>query len=290
MIIEAPPFTWSGNLVLTKTSSGGAVRVFDASTGGAEITFNGVDNVFPSESLPKTLYVEGSGESTTMRDVTFTLAAQQGAGVPDSVSFTVLWVNPIGVASSGSVSADNEARDAYMEATANHSDSLGFQEYVNNVWGWGTEAWGQVHPPSFQGGLSSVLLDRDGEWKVFDGAGDVVSSRDYDSDRSLADNRDDTPDNSSPPGKIYDLDWPGIQVGGPAPQNTILRYRGNFEAYAMIFLNPDDVRASYYFDYYVRFSMKQMDATNGNNWVLVNDVSGDNAVAYGHTNLTWNLE
>jgi hypothetical protein len=40
----------------------------------------------------------------------------------------------------------------------------------------------------------------------------------------------------------------------------------------------------------VRFSLEQTVADNGDNWVVLSDVAGDNCADYGTTALTWNLQ
>ncbi|MHB0913959.1 MAG: T9SS type A sorting domain-containing protein [Armatimonadota bacterium] len=81
--------SFSGNLILSRNNS--KLKVYDALTGGNEITFNGTDNKFPNSSLPKTLYVEGYEASDSTGDAVLTLQAENAAN-SDSVSFTVLWV------------------------------------------------------------------------------------------------------------------------------------------------------------------------------------------------------
>jgi hypothetical protein len=316
-IILQPPAnpTWAGNLILTKSSTGGSVRVFDAETGGNEITFNGTDNVFFSGTLPRSLYVEGSGESVSMRDVTLTLAPEQVGFGSDSVKFTVLWVDYVEMrwSSQSNVSADNETRDAYNSITIGDSYALGLQEYENPLaWGWGTEAYGLVHPVDFDysyfdlGGAHSadVYLDRDaqirrwlnsgtplgeGEWTDFDDPAVPPPGN----DTSGAAWRDDDNTNSSPVGFVYDLDAPNIyEVNSPV--NEVRRFRANFRAFATVKL-PDGtlVRASTITTYYIAFSIKQMQAPEGADWQLVYDVMGDNSAVYRPASplpVTWNLQ
>ena len=289
IILRAPAIpNGAANVVLTVSSAGGSVRVFDAATGGNEITFNGTDNVLPTGNLARSLYVEGSGESASMRDVIVTLAPQQGGSGGDSVRFTVLWVDPISVAFSGSVANDNESRETYRQATIADDYLLGFQEYQSDAqtnttrWGWGTEARGIVHPASFELLLAPVYLDRNAEFKVFNAGGQLLSSKEFGPDTTgWLDWRDDDPTNSDPFGAIYDLDRPGI-VTSAANVNAVRRYRGRFETFAVFEDSPGNkVRASEIVRYYVLFSIKQTAVPNGEDWVLVNDVAGDNVAAYG---------
>lgn len=289
-----PNPTWAGSLVLTKS---GGVRVFDAATQGSEITFNGSDNVFESSTLPRSLFVEGSGESASMRDVTLTLASQSSAADSDSVKFTVLWVEPIDVAFFGTVSIDNDKREAYRAMTESDTYDLGLQKFVNpDLWGWGTEARGTVHPSQFEYPLIDVRLDRDWEVRMFEGNGNPMGDpKDFSpsippgNDTSPAANRDDDPTDSDPFGAIYDWDSPGL-FRDQAPANEVRRYRANFKAFATAPLPEDFVRASLIRTYFVRISMKQINVPSGANWVLVDDVAGDNQAGYGTTALTWNLQ
>jgi len=290
---QVVPTTWTGYVALRRESSGGEVRVFDSATGGTEITFNEIDNVFTSNELPKHLYVEGCSESAHMRDVVLTLRTAEEWDTPDSVKFTVLWVDPVDVAFQGNVAQDNEAREVYRAHTVADHYLLGSQEFQSpDLWGWGTEARGIVHPNEFEWQITNVFLDRNAEWKLWDGSGTLVDSKPYGTDRSDPSWRDDDPTNSDPFGAIYDLDTPGTQIA-VASAGTIARYRGNFEAFATLPWSdppPDFVRASAIRQYYVRFSIKQVDAPTGNNWVVINDVAGDNSAGYGTTSLAWNLQ
>ncbi|MFT3775572.1 MAG: hypothetical protein QM820_60260 [Minicystis sp.] len=81
------PFDGTG----TFTCPGGRVRFFSAATGGVEITFNGVDNVFPPNAAPAwapagatlaggvTVFAEGASPSGAMDDVTATLHLAGGS-------------------------------------------------------------------------------------------------------------------------------------------------------------------------------------------------------------------
>ncbi len=72
----------------TLTRSNARVRVFTTSEDGEEITFNGQDNTWPVNAVPRSLYVQGAAASLGFRDVVLTLSAD-GAG-SDNVNFTVL--------------------------------------------------------------------------------------------------------------------------------------------------------------------------------------------------------
>jgi len=255
------PESWTGDVVLSKHTCQGDVRLFTAKTGGDEILF---DAVFPSSSLPQHLFVQGSLQSYTMRDCTLTLDTTDMWGSEDSVKFTTLWVDPVDVAFGGQVSAANEARDAYIDRTVPKWELLGPQQYVNpDEWGWGTEATGLVHPADFEWQISRVFLNRNAEAKVWDGGENLVWSFPFDEDTSLPLWRDDDPTDSG--GWIYDLDVPRCEIG-VENEGTIYRYRGNFQAFATYPWDdapPDFVRASPVRSYFVRFSIKQFDYPSG---------------------------
>jgi len=314
IVLQAPANpTWAGNVVLTKSTGGGSVRVFDAATGGNEITFNGTDNAFFSGTLPRSLYVEGSGESLLMGDVTLTLAPQGVGFGSDSVNFTVLWVDCVGLRWFNNVSADNEARETYNSVTIGDSYALGLQEYENPLeWGLGTEAYGLVHPLEFDysyldlagAHTANVYLDRDsqvrwwlnsgtplgeGEWRNFDDPAVPPPGNDTSGEAW----RDDDQSNSSPVGFIYDLDVPGIYEYS-RPVDEIRRFRANFKIFATVQL-PDGqlVRASAITTYHVALSIKQMESPEGIDWQLVYDVTGDNSLTYQPPSslpVTWDLQ
>jgi hypothetical protein len=77
---------FGGNGTLTRSSE--AARFFTAATGGTEITFNGVDNVFSGAQLTAgvTLHVEGATPSAAMNDITLTLTLAGGNVGPAAVA------------------------------------------------------------------------------------------------------------------------------------------------------------------------------------------------------------
>jgi hypothetical protein len=83
------PTGYEGSVTLTRTTPA-KVKVFDAATGGTEITFNGTDNQFAKAALPKDLFVQGDVTSTGIKDVTLTLTMDSPPGLSDSVVFTVI--------------------------------------------------------------------------------------------------------------------------------------------------------------------------------------------------------
>jgi len=285
-----------GNVTLDKNNTT-KVKVFTAATGGTEITFNETDNKFPVGDLPKDLYVEGATESATMRDVTLTLTHNLGSS--DTVKFTVLWVDlpTVKVGASDTVSDDNDKRDAYKGWTVANTYNLGPQEYDEDFvarMGWGTEAGAGAHPPGFDFPANNIKLERDAEFHDWIGNGNSTILQESFSasippgdDTGPAGARDNNPD---PNGFIYDWDAPGLSVA-TAPENQIKRTRNNFKAFASITVDGTAVRCSPVREYFVRFSMKQLDAPNGTNWVVIAppDVANDKQAGNGTTKLSWDL-
>lgn len=64
----------------TLTSSGSAIKLFTAASGGSQITFNGKDNVFPGRSLSRgvKLFAESTTPSATLDDYKLTLTLAPG--------------------------------------------------------------------------------------------------------------------------------------------------------------------------------------------------------------------
>jgi outer membrane protein OmpA-like peptidoglycan-associated protein len=75
-LATSTPFTGSGRL----DRSSDRVRLFDAVAGGAELAFDGVDNVFTAARLAAgvTLFAEGRAPSAALADVTLTLVLTVG--------------------------------------------------------------------------------------------------------------------------------------------------------------------------------------------------------------------
>lgn len=294
IIIQAiAPADLGGNVVLTKNSSN--VRVFDAATGGTEITFNGTDNVFAVGSLPKSLYVQGADGSGTMRDIS--LKASHETALPDYgdvVKFTTLWVDPVNVAFSGPVSNGNDKREDYKDVTVADTYDLGLQHYDDQeneaVWiGWGFEVSAQVHPSDFSYPLVELKLERDAQCSYWLGSEVISNPTQFSNDTSHEDWRDDDPVDSD--GMIYDIDSPGI-VKVIASAGEVRRVRDNFRSFASVTIGTSTIRCSTIREYYVRFSAEQMDSPAGTNWQVISppDVSGDGQAGYGTTVLSWDLQ
>jgi len=292
---QAQPASYAGNVTLTRNSA--KVKVFTAATNGNEITFNGTDNKFANSTLPRSFYVEGAAFSGTMRDVTLTVASDDGA--TDQATFTVLWVDQPAVAFSGQVAADDAARNAYIGVTTAGWDQLGLQTYDNGIparFGWGTEASAAVHPSNFNYPSNDLKLERDNafhDW--FDNGSGTIDQRNFNTtippgnDTSPSVYRDDNP---APNGVIYDLDAPGLSTADSAPQNQVRRTRNNFKAFASITIGGTAIRCSQVRLYFVIFSMQQNASPSGHNWAIIDPptVANDNQAAYGTTRLTWNLQ
>ena len=283
---------------VTLTRNNAKLKVFPNQYSSNEIAFDGVHNKFAANTLPLTLYVEGAIESDAMRDITLTVSSP---GVPgDSVAFTVLWVDRPTIRAQGQVSADNDKRDNYKAATLDDTYDLGlikFNALVGSVYGYAYEAKGVVHPSNFDYPGVDLRLDRDAEYNEFlglngDQAGDTMRFNDIippGNDPSMDEYRDDTPQDSNPPGSIYDLDAPGPRMTNHV-QNYIKRVRYNFREFAKVTIDGTQLRCSPVKSFYIRVSMKQTVAPNGNVWTLVNDVPNDNQLGDGATALTWDLQ
>jgi hypothetical protein len=299
IIIQKIP-NWDGDVLFTKVS--GDVKVFDAAAGGTEITFNGTDNKYANANLPKTLYVQGNGASSSMRDTVLKadpiIVRANERGVADTVSFTVLWVS-VTVAFTGDVSNDNDKANWYAGIATSGNPTLGLQTFDNGAdkwWGRGFEARGLVYPAQFAYPDSDLHLDRDVETRYYNGSDPLVGTPDRKfsatipagNDKSGIFWRDDDPLDSDPVGAIYDLDAPGL-IMVTAPKDEIRRQRFNFKEFAAITIDGSPIRASNIYEGFVRLSIKQTTAPTGDTWVIMNDIAGDNDAGSGKTKLTWNL-
>ena len=77
-----------------------------------------------------------------------------------------------------------------------------------------------------------------------------------------------------------------------ALQNQIRRTRNNFKAFVSITIDGTIVRCSPIREYFVRFTMKQVNAPTGHNWVVIDppDVANDKQAGDGTTKLSWDLK
>lgn len=172
--------------------------------------------------------------------------------------------------------------------------NLGLQEYDDDRMGWGTEARSTVHPSGFNYPSNNLKLERDGAWH--DWVGNGASTIRVKGFRATIPPGDDTgpawarDDNPAPNDTIYDFDAPGLYLTTVA-QNEIHRTRNNFKAFASITLDGTPIRCSPVREYFIRFSMKQLDGPTGDNWQVIDppDVTDDKEAGNGSTNLSWDL-
>ncbi len=283
---------------VTLSRNNSKVKVFPVASGGNEIPFNGTNNKFPANSLPKTLYVEPVDASGSMRDVTLSVSAPTVPG--DSVKFTVLYVDPITLrkTTGDELSPGNDKRDLYKTVNADNDYEIGFPKILKyslnpgeTKWrtGYAYELVGTVHPSNFSHpDVSGIKIRKQVNRKTFNF--DVLDQNTggFVEDNSPAAYLDTNP---SPDDRVYDIDTPAKvwDTTVPGALGEIYRYRANFQVWAVAVVNGQEVDASGLSQYFVRFSLENM-VNNGNDWQPVNDVAGDNTAAGGTTPLTWDLQ
>src|SRR5262249_47842814 len=159
--------------------------------------------------------------------------------------------------------------------------------------GWGIEASAVVKPAGFNYRNNDLKLERDLEGIDYFGSTPSPTKTfsatiPPGNDTSVASLRDDNP---MPDGMIYDLDAPGLFIT-TAAQDAIRRTRNNFKVFASITSGGKKIRVSPIRDCFIRFSMKQLDAPGGKNWVFLSppDIPNDNQAGYGATKLSLNLQ
>jgi hypothetical protein len=275
--------------------AGDKIRIYDAATGGTEVKMDGAANLFAAGALPRDLWIEGVSASDAMRDIEVSASIDGRPAQKDAVKLTVLWVETPNVAFSGRMSAKNAKRAAYQSWTLAGTDQLGLQEYNNSYgarMGFGSEASAVVHPRAFRFPGSNLKLERDYYYRDYQNRtlrdqGNYSAHIPPGNDTGPATARDDDP---SPNDTIYDWDAAGLPVPN-VPQNTILRTRNNFKAFASITVEGKSVRCSPVREYRICFSQKQTAAPAGAQWQIINppDVAGDNVAGHGTTKVTWDL-
>ena len=255
--LKAPKYEGNGHLVLSRIQQAekGQVRVFDQAQGGQEITFNGVDNVFDAQTIktqPKSLFVEGSQKSGTMKDVELKLTAVDlNPQETDSVNFTVLWVQTAS-RHNGQMSADNNAIAAFdlLSVPPNHNLGVPILSATFNLpggsggasYGLASEFVGTVSPSDFvpavfsatEVGPTELKLERDrlgGDEYWGPNGNENHLAKPAGPDTSFDYFRDDDPQSNGSAGKIYDLDGPGI-TANLAPFGGKWRTRVNYKEYA----------------------------------------------------------
>jgi len=247
IVRQVKPTVWTGNVLLSRNNT--KVKVFDAATGGTEITFNGTDNKFTNSSLPEPLWVEGYSASGSMRDVALELGVETPPpSYKDKVKFTVLWAT-VSTDHTGSLETDNASRDAYSNLVVpppcytlgyhlfcTYSSDFTEQRYWN---GRGSEFMGNMVPPNFVPSQFSTdphvlhLAREIVSGNTFHGYNgyewtDPVSTGD---DTSGPPCRDDDPQSGGSPGVIYDHDSSGYNRY-LVPANWIIRKRANYREWA----------------------------------------------------------
>jgi hypothetical protein len=274
---------------------GGQVRVFTAATCGTEITFNGSDNIFPANSVPSRLYVEGSCASYAMRDITFALQPL-GLNGGDAAAFTVVSVNTIEWACGADVSIDNDKRDLYRGCTeADWYQTGGPQKFFafwgdGPSWGIGYEMCGIVSPGDFDYPGVKFKFYREWKWAFFDGNGShYAGGADWTDDTSPDRLQDDIP---SLGGAIFDLDAPRL-YRVPAFFGVKQRLRANFVEFAAITLPGSNtpIVCSPQMSFHACLSIEQFGNPAGTDWRPLYDVEGDNVADSGFLPyLTWDLK
>ena len=275
---QVEPTAWSGDVLLSRGNT--KVKVFDAETGGTEITFNGTDNKFASTALPKDLWVQGDTASAATRDVPLDLSVDGLADCKDSVNFTVLWVD-VDKRTTGNVSDDNAGKAEYIDRTG--ADGFGFRIY-NLAGALGVEFVGTVHPSDFDQNV--VFRRKFIASKEYSNGTLRSSDLDERMDTSDAEIRDDDPQSGDSEGTVYDLDAPGVLILAENPGDTDSR-RVNFKQWTTYTVGEDNVRCSQERPWYLRINVKMKpDYT----FELFDDVEGDNKIDFGTTSLEYNLE
>ncbi len=246
--LSATPAGWQGNVILARNNT--KVKIYDAATGGNEITFNGTDNKFAGGVLPKTLYVQGDTTSTTMRDVELQLSVDGAGDTNDTVKFTVLWVVVSGRHTPGNdFSADNAKLPEIQNITWPSIGKLGsatvglhpdvpfayrsgfciFSEFAGDV------APDDFRPSDFSEEENILCMKRTlVAGKYYDGEdGDHLWMMYLDDDDTELDWQDTDPQSGGSEGMIYDCDGPGLgDLFQDLGDGEILRGRTNFVQYA----------------------------------------------------------
>jgi len=262
------PNAWDGNVVLSRSLT--KIKVYDAETGGTEITFNGADNKFANSALPKSLWVQGDTATNSMRGVELDLVTEPLPVFADTVTFTVLWVD-VTTDHSGSVNADNGARDAYANMVVPPGYSLGYHLFCQGslaaTWnGRGSEFIGTVSPSDLV--VSDFEPGQDPDnilylWREIISGNQFWGPSGYEeslqvnpgSDISAEIFRDGDPQSGGSNGRIYDVDVPGLSAFYRVTENpgVIGRYRVNFVEW----VEWNQIRCSLKKEWFTRQSYKR---------------------------------
>jgi hypothetical protein len=272
-----------------------AIRIYDAATGGKEVVMDGAANLFTAGAPPRDLWIEGVAASATTRDIEVSASIEGRPAQRDAVKLTVLWVETPNKAFSGLRSARNVQRSGYERWALTGTDQLGLQEDNDTFgarMGWGPEAGAVVPPLGCRFSASNLKLERDHYFRDYQDRalrdqGNCTAHIPPGNDTGPASARDDAP---SPNDTIYDWDAAGLPVPH-VPQNTVLRTRSNFKAFASITVEGKSVRCSPVRESRICFSQKQTAAPAGAKWQIIKppDVAGDNQASHGTTKVTWDL-
>ncbi|MGI0044368.1 MAG: hypothetical protein ACRD47_11715, partial [Nitrososphaeraceae archaeon] len=265
----------------------------------------------PTNALPFTMYVEGSIESDNAKDTKITAIPAKGGvmGTSDSVTFTVLWID-VDVNFAGQIDQNNNAADVLFDMYGSYD--LGIGQYVQipeggslgDGWGWRFEAVGYVSPSDLNPAEfgTNLKLDRDVYARHYEGSNlkaEELFSNEADipegNDRSHDEYRDDDHTDSTPRGLIFDLDSPGLFIPRLDTQlwvPEIVRIRFNMKEFGVAFIDDREVRASKFFQAWLRmsFTWSYPSGYNPPVFELVSDVAGDNQSGLGTTSVTWNLQ
>jgi hypothetical protein len=277
--------------LLTKTAK---VKVFDAEVEGNELSFDGVDNRLAA-GQQRSWWVQGDQSSEAMRGESLTLTPVGGVGTPDSVAFTVLWVDVSG-RFSDKVSEDNNARNIYRDRTTAKTFNLNGPLQTDDRWGYGVEIVGAVGPKDFD---DKIYLAKDIDFYYFDdqtrrahddeALEDIMGTKSGlpGNDTSNPPLRDDDP---NPNGRIFDLDIAGMPLADN-DVGDIVRFRANWKSYAIFFDGINKIRCSDFYGWYTAQSYVKTAANDAAAWTPKNGVANDNKMGEGQlAKLTWDLK
>lgn len=218
-----------------------------------------------------------------MRDVPIAAAPVGNPQGQDEVAFTTLWVD-VTVATTGTISADNDKIASYVFWTVAQTAKLGAQEYNaagGARYGVGVESRGKVSPSNFQYPGSDLILERDAEARFYTDRLPNPPSHNKDFNAVIPHGNDTSPKSIQDinpldsNGYIYDFDAASAQTV-PDVQGRIRTARANFKVFTSITVNGTSIRGSGIYSYYVRVNVIQ-DAPNfGANWIQYVAFPNDN--------------
>jgi hypothetical protein len=252
--------------------------------------FTSTNNSTRQITMTTDVEVKGITESSTFQsmrlEAKYTNSQNQVVSL-GTMDFTVIKATlSLRYASSDSVSTDNIAKSNYESVVG--TDNLGGPRLtLHPLWVHGIEIKAEILPSNFN---EILTLQR-----VFNGRlhHNQTLLKNYlgCSDTSTNPFLDNDPQSNGSFGKVYDLDAPGINLQDTFSSGYILRTRTNFTQWLSVFqlhgLNPQEVRVSANIYWYQRLSVIR---NTGPGTSIINDVSNDNILGTGTTNLTWNLD